>query len=113
MPGGGTAPFLDVPHEDVFTTSVWRYSRDGHSLFMQGSRGRYRCLAGGDERTPGQRNCSPRIRTRTSSGPGGTRTARLLAALALAVDNAATRPIPRCAKISTFAAETRRGLLVR
>jgi dipeptidyl aminopeptidase/acylaminoacyl peptidase len=37
---GSTAPFLDVPHEDVFTTSVWRFSRDGRSLFLQDSRGR-------------------------------------------------------------------------
>jgi dipeptidyl aminopeptidase/acylaminoacyl peptidase len=37
---GSTAPFLEVPHEDVFTTSVWRFSRDGRSLFLQDSRGR-------------------------------------------------------------------------
>jgi dipeptidyl aminopeptidase/acylaminoacyl peptidase len=39
-PDGGTTAFLDVPHDDVFTTSVWRFSRDGHSLFMRDSRGR-------------------------------------------------------------------------
>jgi hypothetical protein len=39
-PDGGTKLFLDVPHEDVITTSVWRYSRDGQSLFMQSSRDR-------------------------------------------------------------------------
>jgi dipeptidyl aminopeptidase/acylaminoacyl peptidase len=37
---GSTTPFLDVPHEDAFTTSVWRFSRDGRSLFLQDSRGR-------------------------------------------------------------------------
>lgn len=37
---GSTTPCLDVPHEDVFTTEVWRYSRDGRSLFLQDSRGR-------------------------------------------------------------------------
>jgi len=37
---GGTAPFLEIPHEDVFTTSVWRFSRDGRSLFLQDSRRR-------------------------------------------------------------------------
>ena len=37
---GDTTPFLEVPHEDVFTTSVWRFSRDGRSLFLQDSRGR-------------------------------------------------------------------------
>ena len=39
-PDGGMTPFMEVPHEDVFTTDVWRYSRDGHSLFLQESRGR-------------------------------------------------------------------------
>jgi len=37
---GGTSLFASLPHEDVFTTSAWRYSRDGNSLFMQDSRGR-------------------------------------------------------------------------
>jgi acetyl esterase/lipase len=37
---GNTTPFMDAPHEDVFTTAVWRYSRDGRSLFLQDSRGR-------------------------------------------------------------------------
>jgi hypothetical protein len=39
-PDGGTTPFLEVPPGDVFTTSAWRFSRDGNSLFMQDSRGR-------------------------------------------------------------------------
>jgi hypothetical protein len=33
---------LDIPDEDVFTTSVWRFSRDGRSLFLQDSCGRDR-----------------------------------------------------------------------
>jgi dipeptidyl aminopeptidase/acylaminoacyl peptidase len=37
---GTTKLFLDVSHEDVLTTTVWCYSRDGHSLFLQDSRGR-------------------------------------------------------------------------
>jgi len=39
-PDGGTTPFLEIPPEDVFTTSAWRFSRDGNWLFMQDSRGR-------------------------------------------------------------------------
>jgi hypothetical protein len=39
-PDGSTTQLLDVPHEDVFTTSAWRFSRDGNSLFLQDSRGR-------------------------------------------------------------------------
>jgi dipeptidyl aminopeptidase/acylaminoacyl peptidase len=39
-PDGGATLLMDVPHEDVFTTTPWRYSRDGQSLFMQDSRGR-------------------------------------------------------------------------
>jgi len=37
---GSTSLFLDVLHEDVITTDIWRYSRDGHSLFLRDSRGR-------------------------------------------------------------------------
>lgn len=37
---GTTSPFLEVPHEDVITTDIWRYSRDGRSLFLRDSRGR-------------------------------------------------------------------------
>ncbi len=37
---GTTSLFLDVAHEDVITTDVWRYSRDGRSLFLRDSRGR-------------------------------------------------------------------------
>jgi dienelactone hydrolase len=33
---------LDIPDEDVFTTSAWRFSRDGCSLFLQNSCGRDR-----------------------------------------------------------------------
>jgi len=36
----GSTLFLDIPVEDVFTTSVWRFSRDGRSLFLQNSCGR-------------------------------------------------------------------------
>jgi dipeptidyl aminopeptidase/acylaminoacyl peptidase len=38
--GDSATPFLDIPDEDVFTTSLWRFSRDGRSLFMQNSSGR-------------------------------------------------------------------------
>lgn len=38
----GSTLFLDIPVEDVFTTSVWRFSRDGRSLFLQNSCGRDR-----------------------------------------------------------------------
>jgi dipeptidyl aminopeptidase/acylaminoacyl peptidase len=39
-PDGGTTRLLDVPHEDVMNTSVWRFARDGRSFFMRDSRGR-------------------------------------------------------------------------
>jgi dipeptidyl aminopeptidase/acylaminoacyl peptidase len=39
-PDGSTTPFMDVPHEDVLTTDVWGFSRDGRSLFLRDSRGR-------------------------------------------------------------------------
>ena len=37
---GTTSLFMDVAHEDVITTDIWGYSRDGHSLFLRDSRGR-------------------------------------------------------------------------
>ena len=37
---GSEKPFMEAPHEDVFTTAAWRFSRDGRSLFLQDSRGR-------------------------------------------------------------------------
>ncbi len=30
---GSSTQLLDVPHEDVFTTAAWRFSRDGRSAF--------------------------------------------------------------------------------
>ena len=71
---GSTTPFLDVPHEDAFTTSVWRFSRDGRSLFLQDSRGRdTAALIERDMQTGGQLGCWPKTETRISSAPGGIR----------------------------------------
>jgi dipeptidyl aminopeptidase/acylaminoacyl peptidase len=77
--------FLDIPPEDVFTTSVWRFSRDGHSLFLQNSCGRDRAaLMERDLQTGETRLLAEDAEADIVGAWSDPRTGRPLAAVALA-----------------------------